>query len=302
MNILKSSILLLAVLIAIVLFSSFFTVQEGQQALLLRFGKMRTNVENSEQAQVFRPGLHFKWPFIEDARVFDSRIQTADMKASRIVTAKKKYVIVDYYVKWRISNLALFFKSTNGNLRQADGLLQAQLNDGLRAQFGKRTIPEVVTNDRTKIMKKLLQKAEAGAKSLGIDVVDVRIKRIELPETVTNTVYQQMRAEREQVANQHRFEGRAQAQAIRARADAQAVVIKAQAISKASQVRAKGSAEAAKIYGQAYGKDPAFYRFYRSLLAYKNAFGHKHDVLVLKPDSQFFNYFNHAQGSKKKAA
>jgi len=295
MSTLKTASIALLVILIILGFTSFFTVSEGQQALVLRLGKLETNAQGV--VSVFNPGLHFKVPFIEHDRVFDARIQTADIKSSRIVTAEKKYVLVDYYVKWKINNLARFYKSTGGNYQQASNLLQEQLNDTLRALFGKRTIAEVVSEDRIKIMAALLQGANVGAKNLGIDVIDVRIKKIDLPETVTNTVYQQMRAERERVATEHRSQGRATAEAIRAQADANVTVTIATAKAKGAAIRAEGEKIAAQMYANAYSKDPAFYSFYRSLVAYQQSFSNKHDVLVLKPDNQFFKYFNSATSS-----
>jgi len=287
------------VLAIVILFSSYYTVNEGQQALLLRLGKLEKSAATGK-VEVMQPGLHFKIPFIEHVRSFDTRLQTLDIKSSRIVTEEKKYVIVDYYVKWRISNLPQFFISTSGNYQQAGNLLQQQLNDTLRAQFGQRTIKEVVSQDRVNIMATLLTQANVNAHKLGMEVVDVRIKKIDLPETVTNTVYQQMRAERERVATEHRSQGKATAEAIKAQADASVTVAIATAQTQAAKFRSEGDAAAANIYSKAYAQDSAFYAFYRSVLAYQKSFASKHDVLVLKPSSQFFEYFNSA-GNRKEA-
>lgn len=288
---------IIAIILLILFFSSFYTVKEGQEAVLLRFGKLERSAATNK-VEVMQPGLHFKLPFIEHARVFDTRLQTLDINSSRIVTEEKKYVIVDYYVKWRISNLPVFFTSTSGNYQQAGNLLQQQLNDTLRAQFGQRTIQEVVSQDRSKIMATLLNQANVNAKKLGMDVVDVRIKQIDLPETVTNTVYQQMRAERQRIATEHRSMGQAAAEAIQAQADANVTVTIAKAQTQAAKFRAEGDAQAAKIYADAYGKDSSFYAFYRSILAYQQVFNTKDNILVLKPESQFFQYFNSAAASK----
>lgn len=295
MKSIKTILTAIVVIAVIILFSSYYTVTEGSEALLVRLGQLQKNSETGA-VKVMQPGLHFKIPFIEQDQEFDMRLQTLDIKSSRIVTAEKKYVIVDYYVKWQIDNLALFYTSTGGNYQQAGNLLQQQLNDILRAQFGQRTIKEVVSEDRTQIMAELLKQANLGAGKLGINVVDVRIKQIDLPETVTNTVYQQMQAERERAATQHRSQGQAAAEAIRANADAKVSLIIANAEEQAAELKASGNAAAAKIYADAYNQDPQFYAFYRSLLAYQAAFASKNDVLVLKPDSEFFKYFNQAGG------
>lgn len=298
MSILKTTLAIIFTLVAILVLSSVFTVREGQQALLLRFGKMDTNPKTGK-IEIFGPGLHFKKPFIEHARLFDARIQTADVQSDRIVTAEKKHVLVDYYVKWRINNFPIFYTRTGGNYQQASNLLQQQLNDSLRALFGKRTIQEVVAEDRVKIMVSLLGQANSSAKNLGIDVIDVRIKKIDLPETVTNTVYQQMRAERERVATGHRSQGKADAEAIEAQADANVTVVIANAKAQAAKIRAQGDALAAETYNDAYSKDAEFYAFYRSMLAYQHSFDTKKDILVLKPDSQFFRYFNNDSGKQQ---
>lgn len=291
MNSIKKILAAAVIIIAIILFSSCYTVTEGHQALLLRLGQLQKNA-NTNQAKVMLPGLHFKIPFIETAQDFDTRLQTLDITSSRIVTAEKKYVIVDYYVKWRITNLEKFYTSTSGDYQQAGNLLQQQLNDILRAQFGQKTIAEVVSQDRLQIMAELLKQANNGTNSLGIEVTDVRIKQIDLPETVTNTVYQQMQAERERVATQHRSQGQATANALRAQADANVSITIAKAEEAAAQLKANGNATAAKIYADAYNQDPQFYAFYRSMLAYQAAFASKDDILILRPNSEFFKYFN----------
>jgi len=301
MNTIKSAFGIILVLVILVLFSSYYTVDEGHRALLLRLGKLETD-SNTGKVEIMRPGLHFKIPFVEHVRDFDTRLQTLDIKSSRIVTAEKKYVIVDYYAKWRISKLAQFFTATSGDYKQADSLLQQQLNDALRAQFGQRTITEVVSQDRINIMANLLKQANLSAHEIGIEVVDVRIKKIDLPETVTNTVYQQMRAERERVATEHRSLGKAAAEAIQAQADANVTVTIATAQAEAAKFKARGDAEAASLYAKAYVQDPGFYAFYRSILAYQQSFASKNDIMVLKPDSQFFKYFNNAGNSNSKTA
>jgi len=290
--------IVIVILLLLVGYSSIYTVHEGQNALLLRFGKIET-VPATGAPAIKAPGLHFKLPFIETVQMLDVRLQTLDIQSSRIVTKEKKDVIVDYYVKWRIANLANYFKATSGLASRTDLLLEQQLNDSLRAEFGRRTITEVISDDREAIMQSLQQQANKTAKSLGVDVVDVRIKRIDLPEGVSSAVYDRMRAERERVATQHRSQGKADANALRAAADAKVTVIIATADAKAAKLRGEGDATAAAIYAKAYQQDPSFYAFYRSLKAYSQTFNKKNDILVLQPDSQFFNYFNQAKGGAK---
>ena len=282
--------IILGIIILVTLYTGLFTVTEGQQALVLRLGNLQMNAQN--QPKVFNPGLHVKIPFITSVLRFDTRIQTLEIESSRIVTAEKKDVIVDYYVKWRITNLANFYTSTSGDISRAEVLLQQQVNNGLRAQFGQRTIPEVVSDDRSKIMSTLRTQADTSATPLGIDVIDVRIKAIDLPAEVSAAVFSRMRAERQRVASEHRANGKSIAEAIRAKADADVTVILATAKQQAALERATGQKKAAEIYADAYSKNPSFYAFYRSLLAYQDTFNSKEDIMVLGPNSEFFKYMN----------
>lgn len=294
-NTILSIILLLLLITA---YTSLYTVNEGEQALLLRLGKIVTNSKGAPRT--FGPGLHWKTPFITEVKIFDTRLQTLDIKSSRIVTAEQKDVIVDYFVKWRISDPGLYYTRTGGNAEQANVLLEQQLNDGLRAEFGKRSISEVVSDDRTTIMDALSQQANSNAQRLGIQVVDVRIKRIDLPTEVSTAVFERMRAERERVAMEHRSTGKANAEAIRANADANVTIAIATAKEAAAKMRSQGDAQAARISSDAYSQDAGFYAFYRSLLAYKKVFSNQqNNILVLKPDSQFFKYFNESISGKK---
>jgi modulator of FtsH protease HflC len=288
----KSFLAVIVLLGLLLVGSSVYEVHEGQHALLLRLGKIVTNKEG--QPAVMSPGLHFKLPFVNSVRIFDTRLQTLANKTSRIVTREKKDVLVDYYIKWRIADLALYYTRTGGNELQAQTLLEQKINDGLRAEFGKRNISDVVSGERTDIMEILRKQADTSAASLGIDVVDVRIKRIDLPSEVSMAVFDRMRAEREQIANAHRSEGKAVAENIRAEADAKVTVILATARSNAVRKRGEGDATAAKIYANAYDQNPSFFALLRSLEAYQKAFNNKRDVLVLKPNNQFFSYFNEA--------
>lgn len=274
------------------LMASLFTITQGDHGILLRLGKLRIDREGNPL--ILGPGLHLKTPFIEKVRLFDTRILTLDIKSSRIVTKEKKDVIVDYYVKWRIEDLARYYKSTGGNELKAETLLEQQLNTYLRAEFGKRTISDVVSGGRDDLMTMLRNKAEQQAAELGIRVVDVRIKGIELPQNTSNAIYQRMRADMQKIANAHRADGSAAAEAIQAAADAQVTILLAKAQSDGQTIRAQGQAEAASIYSAAYGKSVDFYIFYRSLKAYEASFNNKQDILVLDQSTAFFNYFKHA--------
>lgn len=299
MNAIRSFGLIIALVVVIILYNSIYIVAEGQRGLLLRLGEI-VHTEDGK-AEVLTPGLGFKVPILNQVRLFDIRLQTLTVQASRILTQEQKYVLVDYYIKWRVENLPLYFQRTGGDELRAQTLLQQQVNDALRAAFGQRTITDMVSGERVNVMALLRDTANATAKNLGINVTDVRIKAIDLPDEVSETVFTRMRTKREQVAMQHRADGRARAEAIRAEADSKATVAVAQAMTQAAQLRAEGVAEAARIYAEAYNKDVDFYAFYRSLEAYKNAFSGKNDVLLLTPESDFFKYFNAVPGTTKPA-
>jgi membrane protease subunit HflC len=289
MNSAKAIAGVLLLFFLLILFTSMFTINQGQQGILLRLGRLVNN--DKGEVKVLNPGLHFKMPFVDNARIFDARIQTMDIKSTRIVTREKKDVMVDYYVKWRIENLAQYFKSTGGNEFKAETLLEQQLNTLLRAQFGKRTISDVVSGGRDDVMLVLRNAAEKQAGELGIIVVDVRIKGIELPANTSNAIYQRMRADMQKIANRHRADGQAAAEQIQAKADADVTVLLAKTKSKAQQLRAIGQAKAAMIYAKAYGQNPEFFSLYRSLLAYEGSFDSKKDILVLDQSNAFFDYF-----------
>lgn len=292
MNAAKITLGVLIFLIALLTLTSVFTIDQGQHAILLRLGRL-VNDAKTDKAKVLTPGLHIKVPFIESVRAFDTRLQTLDIKSSRIVTKEKKDVIVDYYVKWRIIDLARYFKSTGGSQFKAETLLEQQLNTFLRAQFGKRTISDVVSGGRDDLTAVLNGHAEQQAAQLGIHVVDVRIKGIELPANTSNTVYQLMRANMQKIANRHRADGHAVAEEIQASADAKVTVLLAKAQSEGQIIRAEGQAKAAAIYAKAFGQNKDFFAFYRSLKAYEASFNSKKDILVLDENSAFFNYFKH---------
>ena len=290
--------MVVAFFVLILLMGSLFTVTQGEQGILLRLGRLVQD-SSTGKVKVLLPGLHLKMPFTESVRIFDTRIQTLDIKSSRIVTKEKKDVLVDYYVKWRILDLAAYFKSTGGNAFKAETLLEQQLNTSLRAQFGRRTISDVVSGGRDDVMDVLRDHAEKEASKLGIHVVDVRIKGIELPANTSNAIYQRMRADMQKIANRHRADGQAEAEAIQAAADAEVTVTLATARSEGNKVRAAGQAKAAAIYSDAFDKNQTFFDFYRSLQAYEESFKNKGSMLVLDQSSAFFDYFKHGLMVKK---
>ncbi len=243
----------------------------------------------------YGPGLHFKLPVVNTIKYLDVRLQTLTEDSSRVYTAEQKSVLVDYYAKWRVNNLAVYYTRAGGTPDLANRLLKQKINDGLRAAIGKRTIQDVVSSDRAEIMGLLNEDTNTFANTLGIEVVDVRIQGIELPQEVRDSVYDRMRTERKQVATKHRAQGKAQSETIRADTDAQVAVSVAKAKADSQRIRADGDQEAATIYSNAYNKDPNFYALYRSLEAYRHVFHGKNNVMVLKPDSEFFKYFSSAK-------
>ncbi len=294
----KILLMSIALFVLMIFLGCLFTVTQGEQGILLRLGKLVRDTK-ADEIKVLKPGLHAKLPFIETARIFDTRIQTLDIKSSRIVTKEKKDVLVDYYVKWRIVDLSSYFKATGGNQFKAETLLEQQLNTSLRAQFGKRTISDVVSGGRDDVMEVLREGAEKGASKLGIHVVDVRIKGIELPANTSNAIYQRMRADMQKIANRHRADGQAEAEAIRADADAKVTVTLAKARSDGEKIKALGQADAAKIFAEAFNKNQQFFGFYRSLKAYEGSFSNKDSMLVLDQSSAFFDYFKRGLNREK---
>jgi len=274
------SLFLLAVLVAT---SFLFKVDETEHAMLFQFGE----VVKAD----FTPGLHFKVPFINEVRKYDDRVLTLDNRAEKFLTGDKKIVEVDFFVKWRISDVREYYRSTQGDEEIAKSRLLAILKDGLRGEFARRALKEVVSAERAEIMAQTTRNAAAPTKVLGIEIVDVRVKRVEFPDDVLESVFNRMRTERERTAKQLRAEGAEQAERIRADADRERTVILANAYRDAQRIRGDGDGQAAAIFAKAYGKDPEFYSFHRSLEAYRRSLGTGQDVLVLEPDSEFFKYF-----------
>jgi len=267
---------------------ALFTVDETQTAIRFQLGEI---VQDN-----YKPGLHWKWPLINNVRKFDRRLQTLDTEPERFLTAEKKNVIVDSFAMWKIEDVRLFYTTVGGDAAQANVRLDQIVKDSLRSEFSKRSIQEVVSGDRDQIMETLSELLSAQAIQLGIKAVDVRIKRIDLPADVSNSVFSRMKAERLRVAKDFRSRGGEAAERIRADADRQGTVILAEAYRDAERQRGDGDAQSADIYAQAYSQDQDFYNFSRSLSAYRQSFGSKDDVLILQPqDFQFFRYFNQAQ-------
>lgn len=282
---------IVAVLIVLLGFNSLFVVHEGQTALVLQFGRI---VRTGDQ-----PGLHAKLPFIQQVMTFDNRILTLEAPPERYFTSEKKSVNVDFYVKWRIADNAAYYRATAGDELQAANRLTPIVKDALRFEFNGRTLQELVSAGRKDVTERVRKQTDTAArKNFGIAVVDVRIKRIDLPDEVSESVYKRMRAERTQLANELRYTGQQAAETIKADADRQAQVVKAEAERDAAKVKGEGDAQAAAIYAQAYGQDPEFFAFYRSLAAYRTSFKDGKGVLVLRPDSEFLKYFSDGASSK----
>jgi len=271
--------------LAVLGMNSLFIVTEMQRAVLLEFGRVvRDNIQ---------PGLHLKLPIINEVRKFDGRILTSDAPAERFLTLEKKAVIVDSFAKFKIDNVQTYYTSTSGDERRAEELLKERINTGLRNEISKRTLHEVVSGERDELMYVLTNNLNSVAQQqLGVSVVDVRVKRIDLPQEVSQSVYDRMNTERDIEAREHRAKGQELAVGIRADADKQHEVIIAEAYSSAEEIRGEGDAQAAAIYAAAFQKDKDFYEFYRSMTAYQRTFSSKGDVLLIQPDTEFFKYMN----------
>ena len=259
-----------------------FTVSETEKAIKFRLGEI---VKND-----YEPGLHFKWPFINNVKKFDKRIQTMDAKPERFLTAEKKNVIVDSFVKWRIGDVTTFYTGVAGDIDQANLRLDQIIKDAFRGEFGKRNIKQLLSTDRQAIREILIKNAKPLAADLGMEIIDVQVMRIDLPDEVSSSVFRRMEAERERVAREFRSQGAEAAERIRADADRQRVVTMANAFRDAEMLRGEGDAKSAEIYAKAYGADTEFFTFYRSLNAYKKTFTSS-SMMVLDPDSDFFRYF-----------
>ncbi len=262
---------------------SVFTVQESEKAIKFKLGE----IIRSD----FEPGLHFQVPFINNVKTFNNKILTLDSKPERFLTSEKKNVIVDSYVKWQIGEVNRYYTSVGGDKFQANLRLEQIIKDSMRSEFSKRTIKELITEDRMEMGDALIKNTSRLADELGIKIVDIRIKRIDLPKEVSSSVFRRMDAERERVAREFRSQGAEAAERIRADADKQHSVILSEAYRESETLRGEGDAKAAEIYAAGYDKDPEFFALYRSLSSYKKAFKDKNDVIVLNPNSEYFRYF-----------
>jgi membrane protease subunit HflC len=284
----RSVVGLVVIAIAVMLGAdSIYVVKETERAVVLRFGALvETNVE---------PGLHFKLPLADIVRKFDGRVLTVDAAPESFFTIQQKRVIVDSYAKWRINDVDTYYKSTGGDERVASDRLASRINDGLRNQFGVKTLHEVVSGKRDELMKKITDQLNTDVKeSLGVEVLDVRVKRIDLPVDVSASVFRRMAAEREKEAREYRSEGKEQAEKIRADADRQITIIGAEAYREAQKIKGDGDATASATYADAYNKNPEFYSFTRSLKAYRGTFSSKDDLMVVDPKGDFFKYLKNS--------
>ena len=280
--------LIIAMVVIVVGWNSFYIVAQTERGLVLQFGKVvRDDVP---------PGLHFKLPFVQEAKLFDGRLLTLDTATQRYLTLEKKALMVDSFAKWRIANVQRYYTATSGLRSIAEERLSRQLESGLRNEVARRTLHEVVAGERDQLMADITADLnESARRELGIEVIDVRVKGMDLPREVNRSVFERMSSEREREAREHRAKGRELGEGIRADADRQQRVILAEAFREAEEIRGQGDAEAAAIYAEAYNKDPEFYSFYRSLQAYRESFSSKSDVLVIDPQSEFFKFFQGAQ-------
>ncbi|KJF79853.1 protease modulator HflC [Photobacterium angustum] len=327
----KLMIPVVVIFIALLLMS-VFVVKEGERGIVVRFGRILKD-NNTEIARIYEPGLHFKVPVFDRVHDLDARIQTMDDQADRFLTAEKKDVIIDTYVKWRIKDFGKYYLATGGgNTSTAEALLKRKVVDSLRAEIGSKEIKQIVSGEdststpttesdvaqtkaakaalaviegvvpvkkvegqRDKIMADVLEETRESAKDLGIEVVDFRIKKINLPDEISESIYRRMRAERESVARSYRSQGRQRAEELRARSELEVATVLSEATRKAQVIRGDADAKAAEIYSKAYNQNPEFYSFWRSLKAYEKSFNSKNDVLVVDPNNEFFKYMNHSE-------
>jgi membrane protease subunit HflC len=280
----QASRIFIALLVVVILLSmATYTVDQREHAIVFRLGEIIAVKEE--------PGLYFKTPLVDNVKFYDKRILTYESSTpDRFITSEKKNVLVDSFIKWRIIDPGKFYVSVNGDERQAVRRLTQTVNDGLRAEFGKRTIQEVVSGERSEIMDIIKERADRESNNIGIEILDVRLRRVDLPKEVSDSVYQRMEAERKSVANELRSEGFAESEKIKANAEKQKEIIITDAYREAQKIKGQGDAKAARVYSDVFSKNKEFYDFYRSLEAYRNSFDSKEDILVLDPNTEFFKY------------
>ncbi|MCL4799104.1 MAG: protease modulator HflC [Burkholderiales bacterium] len=285
------AILATVVVVLLITSMSLFTVDQRERAIVFQLGEIKDVIE--------QPGLNVKWPLIQNVRFFDRRILTLDSPdAERFITSEKKNVLVDSFLKWRIADVRQYYISVRGDETLAQTRLQQRVNAALREEFGKRTVHDVVSGERDTIMRVVAEKVENDAKDIGVQIVDVRLKRVELPQEVSDAVYRRMEAERRAVASELRSQGFAIAEKLRAEADREREVIIAEAYREAERARGEGDARATSIYARAFSENPEFYAFYRSLEAYRGSFRGSGDIFVLEPKSDFFKYLKSPGGAR----
>ncbi len=272
----------IVLLAGVTVHSTFYTVDPREKALVVRFGQVLRYDE--------APGLHVKMPFLDEVHFFDSRILTLDAEPQQFLTSEKKYVVVDSFVKWRIVDALKYYVTVGGQESEARRRLEQVVNSNLRDEFGKRTVHDVISTDRVKIMDILTANADREARKFGIEVVDARIQRVDLPDEVSQSVFQRMKAERLRIANELRAQGAEAAEKIRADAERQRQVLLADAYRQAQKIRGEGDARATALYAKSYGRAPDFFSFYRSMNAYKDSFNKKNDIMIVDPSSDFFKY------------
>lgn len=293
---------ILSVLIIMILLlvggNSIFIVHEWEAGILLRFGKVHRTVENNSAVD-YQPGIHFKIPFIDKIALVDTRIQTMDSRPLEIMTNEKKALLVDTYVKWIVDDYAQFYLRTQNDFNRAEGLLERIVNTALRAEIGLNTVKQTISGERAQMMVNVLKKSNTSTPELGVRIVDVRVKQVNYPQEISGTVYERMRSERQRVATAFRSNGRKEAEIIRAGADRKATIINANAVRDGKFITGQADAEAANIYAKSYNKDPEFFSFVRSLEAYDRSFKNSQDIMVMKPDSDFFRFMKDMSGKKK---
>ena len=285
----KNIIIIIIAVVVFIFATATYNVDERETAIKLKFNEI---VETD-----IKPGLHFKWPFVNTVKKFPTLILTLDAQPDEFITNKKKSLVVDFFVKWRITDVRTFYLANQGSIAQAQNRLESIMKDGLRNEFSVRTIHEAITGERGEIMDAVREKAAAIVAKLGIEIIDTRVSQIDFPKKASLSVYARMESERVRVAHEFRAKGKSEGEKIRAIADRESVIIEADAYSKAEKIRGEGDAKSAAIYANAYQKDEEFYAFYRSLGAYKKSLGKKGDIMVIEPDADFFKYFKNQNGS-----
>jgi modulator of FtsH protease HflC len=282
-------ILVVLALVALIASSALFTVDQRQNAMVFQLGEVKEVVTKA--------GLHFKWPLIQNVRVFDMRILTFDdAEPLRFITSEKKPLLVDSFVKWRIVDVRQYYVSVQGDEFRAATRIKQTISDGLQSEFGRRTVHDVVSGQRDEIMAEVRTKADVDLKRIGVEIIDVRLKRVDLPQEVSDSVFGRMQAERKRIANEQRSTGAAEGERVRADADRQREIILAEAYRDAQRVKGEGDAKSSAIYANAFSANPEFYAFYRSMEAYRSSFRGKNDLLLLEPTSDFFRYLRDPQG------